>query len=84
LIQLETPKAVLPFDFAQGRTALGVSTFSTSTYYWSFDYFLYNAAQPSLRERCAAYLILAPIFPETLTASAFQGKSAQFSQKSSY
>jgi hypothetical protein len=29
-------------------------------------------------------LILAPIFPETLTASAFQEKSAQFSQKSSY
>jgi hypothetical protein len=50
---------------------------------WSFDYFLHNAAKRSLRERFAAYLILAPIFPETLTQSAFQEKSAQFSQKSS-
>jgi hypothetical protein len=42
-----------------------------------------NAAKRSLRERFAAYLFLAPIFPEKLTASAFQEKSAQFSQKSS-
>ncbi len=30
-IQLETPKAVPPFDFAQGGTAFGVSTFATPT-----------------------------------------------------
>jgi hypothetical protein len=50
---------------------------------WTFDYFPYSAAKRSLRERFAANLILAPIFPETLTQSAFQEKSAQFSQKSS-
>jgi hypothetical protein len=49
---------------------------------WSFDYLLHNAAKRSLRERFAAYLVLAPIFPETLTPSAFQEKSARFSQKS--
>jgi hypothetical protein len=49
---------------------------------WTFDYFFYNAAKRPLRGRFAAYLVLAPIFPETLTASAFQEKSAQFSQKS--
>jgi hypothetical protein len=43
----------------------------------------HSAAKRSLRERFAANLILAPIFFETLTASAFQKKSAQFSQKSS-
>jgi hypothetical protein len=36
-----------------------------------------------LRGRFTASLILALIFSETLTASAFQKKSAQFSQKSS-
>jgi hypothetical protein len=51
--------------------------------YWTFDYFFYNAAKRPLRGRFAAYLVLAPIFPETLTQSAFQEKSAQFSQKSS-
>jgi hypothetical protein len=51
-------------------------------FYWTFDYFFYNAAKCPLRGRFAAYLALALIFPETLTASAFQGKSAQFSQKS--
>ena len=30
-IQLETPNAVLPFDFAQSGTAFGVSNFSTPT-----------------------------------------------------
>jgi hypothetical protein len=50
---------------------------------WRFDYFSCNAAKRPLRGRFAAYLVLAPIFPETLTASAFQEKSAQFSQKSS-
>jgi hypothetical protein len=42
-----------------------------------------SAAKRSRRERFAANLMLAPIFPETLTQSAFQEKSAQFSQKSS-
>jgi hypothetical protein len=46
-----------------------------------FDYFLYNAVKGSLREPFTAYLIFAPIFSETLTASAFQKKLAQFSQK---
>jgi hypothetical protein len=50
---------------------------------WSFDYFLNSAAKRSRRERFAANLILAPIFPETLTESAFREKSAQFNQKSS-
>jgi hypothetical protein len=54
---------------------------------WTFDYFFCNffcnAAKRPLKGRFAAYLVLALIFPETLTASAFQGKSAQFSQKSS-
>jgi hypothetical protein len=49
---------------------------------WSFDYFPHSAAKRSLRERFAANLILAPIFLETLTESAFQEKSARFSQKS--
>jgi hypothetical protein len=31
-IQLETQKAVPPFDFAQGGTAFWVLTFSTPTY----------------------------------------------------
>ncbi len=30
-IKLKTPKAVPPFDFAQGGTAFGVSSFSTPT-----------------------------------------------------
>jgi hypothetical protein len=51
--------------------------------HWSFDYFFYNAAKRSLRERLAAYFIFAPISPETLTLPAFQAKSAQLSQKSS-
>jgi hypothetical protein len=51
--------------------------------YWTFDYFPYSAAKRSRRERFAANLILAPIFLETLTQSAFQEKSARFSQKSS-
>jgi hypothetical protein len=50
---------------------------------WSFDYFFCNAAKRSRRERFAASLFLAPIFPETLTESAFQEKSALLSQKSS-
>jgi hypothetical protein len=50
---------------------------------WTFDYFPYSAAKRSRRERFAADLILAPIFLETLTASAFPEKSARFSQKSS-
>jgi hypothetical protein len=48
---------------------------------WSFDYFFCNAAKRPHRGRFAAYLVLAPIFPETLTQSAFQEKSVQFSQK---
>jgi hypothetical protein len=39
---------------------------------------LCDAAKRSLRERLAAYLILALIFSETLTQSVFQRKSAQF------
>jgi hypothetical protein len=50
--------------------------------HWSFDYFPCNAAKRSLRERFAASLVLAPIFPEALTQTALQEKSAQFSQKS--
>ena len=50
---------------------------------WTFDYFPYSAAKRSRRERFAANFILAPIFLETLTQSAFQEESAQFSQKSS-
>jgi hypothetical protein len=50
---------------------------------WRFDYFSNNAAKRSRRERFAAYLFLASIFPEKLTASAFQEKLTQFSQKSS-
>jgi hypothetical protein len=49
---------------------------------WSFDYFFHNAAKRPRRRRFAAYLVLSPIFSETLTPSAFQKKSAQFSQKS--
>jgi hypothetical protein len=52
--------------------------------YWSFDYLFCNAAKRSLQERFAAYLILAPIFSETLAAPVFQKKSARFSQKSSF
>ncbi len=50
---------------------------------WSFDYFFYNAAKRSRRERFAAYWVLASIFPETPAASAFQEKLARFSQNSS-
>jgi hypothetical protein len=57
---------------------------SRNGFNWSFDYFFYNAAKRSLRERLAAYLFLVPIFPEKLTASAFQERSAQFSQNSSF
>lgn len=51
--------------------------------YWSFDHFVCDAAKRPLRWRFAAYLVLAPIFPETLTESVFQEKSAQLSQKPS-
>ncbi len=51
-------------------------------FYWTFDYFFYNAAKRPLRARFAASLILVPIFSETLMQSAFQEQSAQFSQKS--
>jgi hypothetical protein len=57
--------------------------FFFATTYWTFDYFSYNIAKRSLRERFAANLILAPIFSETLALPAFQKKSARFSQKSS-
>ncbi len=40
--------------------------------YWSFDYCSCNAEKCSLRERFSASLVLAPIFFEKLTASAFQ------------
>ncbi len=77
-------KALLPStSLKQLQGVNSLESFSGIADCWSFDYFFYNAAKRSLRERFAAYLILAPISPETLTASAFQGKSAQFSQKSS-
>jgi hypothetical protein len=66
-----------------GAPTLAIEIASTTLSDWTFDYFFYNAAKRPLRGRFAAYLILAPIFPETLTQSAFQEKSAQFSQKSS-
>jgi hypothetical protein len=68
----------------RGRNSFwGLNFFRAHLLDWTFDYFPCSAAKRSLRECFAANLILVPIFPETLTQSAFQEKSAQFSQKAS-
>ena len=83
------PRLRLEMGFRRLCLLLGFGGGASSRRYWpsarnwTFDYFAYNAAKRSLRERFAANLILAPIFSETMTESAFQKKSARFSQKSS-